>query len=254
MICSVQMCLRTWTKCSACPMSKCTCPTYYIGFNSAADAVWRTPCGGSSAARQNHTYSGVFAGLIGAKPRSSTRTVHVREADFTGVKISTRDISLEIEMAITYEITPDLAGWSARRKALRFLLWAGGFAALQVVSDLLFPSLSSGERWLDFAEAVVSGLIFAALMLVLAKRSFDYKIVVSDDSITAVHPWFQYSVQRNRVRTIIETRGSILSEPALRISKYGRIGMWFLGGIWIPRTVPQYDSIRSLALQWRTPR
>jgi hypothetical protein len=50
---------------------------------------------------------------------------------------------------------------------------------------------------------------------------------------------------------IAEDRGSLLTAPALRISKHGRIGTWFWGCIWIPKALPEYEDVRNLALSWK---
>lgn len=151
----------------------------------------------------------------------------------------------------TYEVTPQLAGWSPKRKRLRFVMSAGLFAALQVAVGALFPSLSSGNHWWLAGEAVLAGLMFAFVMTAFSERNLRYKVIVSDDSITAVHLWFRHSVQRKCVRSVVETRGNALTAPALRISKHGRFGMFLWGSVWIPRSLPEYESIRSLALNWK---
>lgn len=152
----------------------------------------------------------------------------------------------------TYQVTPELAGWSFKRKTLSLLWMAGLFAGLEIAFDFLFPSLSSSVLWWKVIEAVISGFIFSVLMEAFFKRKLGYKVIVSNDRITAVHPWFERSVEKNCIRTIMETRGNPLTAPALRISKHGRLGMFLWGYVSIPKALPEYESIRALAMSWKT--
>lgn len=151
----------------------------------------------------------------------------------------------------TYAISPELAGWTPKRKVSQYLFLGGLFAALQIAFDLLFRSSSIGELTLDVIGAIISGAIFAVVFVALTRPNRGYKIIVSDDRITAVHPSFQRFVERGHVRSVIETPGNFLRAPTLRISKHGKLGTWFWGGVSIPRALPDCDSIRDLALQWQ---
>lgn len=148
----------------------------------------------------------------------------------------------------SYQITPELSGWSRKRKAIRLLLTASVLIACPIGSRVLFPSDRLDVRGLMFLGivAVVEGVFHCS------KRNLEYTVIVSDDSITAAHWLFKQSIRRNCVRTVIEIRGNAFTPPALRISKHGRFGMWFWGNISIPRALPEYESIRTLALSWRT--
>lgn len=147
----------------------------------------------------------------------------------------------------SYEITSDLAGWSFKRKAARTLLMAGLFTVLLIGFRLLSP----------YHRLHAIDLIAAAAALAMAgaspfnKSNLRYKLVVSDDSITAVYPSFKRSIERNRVKTLIESRGTAFTPPALRVSQHGRFGMCLWGGVSIPRALPQYESLRALALARR---
>lgn len=151
------------------------------------------------------------------------------------------------EMA-SYQITAELSGWSRQRKALRVLLAASVLIACLIGSRVLFLSYR-----LDVSELIFLG-VFTVVEGVFrfSKWNLEYTVVVSDDSITAAHWLFKRSIQRNCVRTVIETRGNAFTPAALRISKHGRFGMWLWGSISIPRELPEYESIRTLVLSWRT--
>jgi len=111
--------------------------------------------------------------------------------------------------------------------------------------------MSSSHVSVEFVEAVLGGVIFAFFFDALMRRNLDYKVVVSDDCITAVHPRYKRSVQKSEVKTVAESDGNVLAAPSLRISKYGRLGTWFWGGIWIPKALPEYEYLRNLALTWK---
>jgi len=151
----------------------------------------------------------------------------------------------------TYRVTSELAGFTRKRMFLRVLLAAGVFAALYVL--LWTPWSSPSHLLMDFSRAVISGVIFGLLFVLLLKRYLTYEVIVSDDYITAAHPfpWSERSIRRDELKSVWETHGNVFIAPALRISKYGRFGTWFWGGIWIPKALPEYEVIRDLALSWK---
>jgi hypothetical protein len=158
----------------------------------------------------------------------------------------------ETSAVTTYHVTPELAGFSGNRKVLRGLLMGGLWGATEITLNALGPSwLSSGNRLNDIPGVIISSVIFAFLSVAVLKRNLNYKVVVTDDSITAVHPMYKRSVRKSEVKTVAESEGSVWIAPSLRISKYGRFGTWFWGYVWIPKALPEYDSIRKLALIWQ---
>ena len=153
----------------------------------------------------------------------------------------------------TYDVTADLAGMSRTRVALRFLSLAGGFVAIEKALRSVWSFFSFGSFLVDLVQAVITGILFAVGMVAFSNRNLSYKIVVTDDSIKAIHPWFERSVQKDRVKTVAETRGNALLAPSIRISKYGPIGTWLWGCVSIPKSLPESESIRDLALSWKRP-
>jgi hypothetical protein len=152
----------------------------------------------------------------------------------------------------TYQITSDLAGFSRKRQWLSSLLGGGLFAAILMIIDVLWhSSASSGHLLGDLTDAVVGGVIFVFVDFACFKRKFDYKVVISDDCITAIHSRYQRSVRRNEIKTVAEFDGNLLMPPSLLISKYGRFGTRLWGCISIPKTLPEYENIRTLALSWK---
>jgi len=138
----------------------------------------------------------------------------------------------------SYSVTSDMAGDDGKRRALRVLFAAGSFTAFQILMEEIWPfgrkMLSTG----GIIAAVVGGVVFALLFeITFVRRFYPYTLVVSDDSITAVFPHFERTVRRAEARTVTETNGSAFHCAALRISKHGRLGTWFWGCIWIPKTL-----------------
>jgi hypothetical protein len=149
----------------------------------------------------------------------------------------------------SYQVTPEVAGFSSKRRLLRGLVNGALFGAIEVIGRFLWPSLFSGP----LLGVVISAVIVGFLFVVFDTRHFNYKVLVSDDCITVVHSRYQRSVRKNEVKTVTESEGNVLLPPSLRISKYGWFGTWLRGGIWIPKTLPECAAIRDLALSWKDP-
>jgi hypothetical protein len=149
----------------------------------------------------------------------------------------------------TYYVKAEQAGFSRKRRLLRGLLSGGLFGALNWIFNAFGPWISSGHG--RVGEAVLSGAIFAFVYVATFNRTFNYKLVVSDDCITAIHPGYKRSVQKNELKRVAESNGNIWTAPSLRISKFGRFGTWFWGGIRIPKSLSEYESVRALALSWK---
>ena len=198
-----------------------------------------------------HSLTGVLSANACLQQLRSARSLVLRNSSPRLVTRTYRGSGVKrIEVMKTYHVTSELAGFTRERIFLRVLLGAGAFA----VVDMLFraPWSSSTHLLWDFSRAAISGVIFALVFVLLGlKRSLTYDVLVSDDCITAAHPWFERSVRKDEVKSVWETHGNAFIAPALRISKYGRFGTWFWGGIWIPKALPGYEVIRDLALSWK---
>ncbi len=89
-----------------------------------------------------------------------------------------------------YQVTPEVAGLSGKRRLLRGLLSGGLFGAIEVIGHFLWPSMFSGP----LAGFFISAIIFGSLSVAFDARKFNYKVLVSDDCITTVHFRHQRSV------------------------------------------------------------
>jgi hypothetical protein len=157
----------------------------------------------------------------------------------------------------TYHVTPELAGFSGLRKFLIGLFMAA-------IPQLTFPLVhflrsapTSGSllhEWWWMISGAMGMFVFLFLIdKMLFKSNLGFDVIVSDDRIIARYPWIEVSVERDELRTVYETKGNILAVPTLRLSNHGRFGALMLGGcISIPKALPEYESIRDLALSWES--
>jgi len=75
---------------------------------------------------------------------------------------------------------------------------------------------------------------------------------VTDETISMRSGWLAGNrrVRRGHIRWLRELRGNIFREPTLRLSEHGAIRRYFLGYVWIPASMPQYEDIKNTALTW----
>ncbi len=149
----------------------------------------------------------------------------------------------------TYHITPELAGLNRKRKVILFLITAGAGAAFRLITS----SGSSGHLLRNSIEALVAAVFGGIISLRVSPRLTTYTVVVSDDCVTcAWDSWLlpRRAIRKEQAKTIVETSAGILRAPGLRISKYGSVGTWFWGCVWIPKAIPEYEYARSLIFNW----
>ncbi len=103
---------------------------------------------------------------------------------------------------------------------------------------------------------VVRALIYAIFwafgmsLFFLFKKANEYQLIVDDEEIRATNFrqnnfLFTRSVRRGEVTTIVE------KERGLLISRHGRIGTFWWGGIWIPKQLADYEYLKRLVVSWR---
>jgi|WetSurMetagenome_2_1015567.scaffolds.fasta_scaffold664010_1 hypothetical protein len=102
-------------------------------------------------------------------------------------------------------------------------------------------------------EKYASELICAGVGIFLfesRKRKYDLEV---DDQIIRMRGGFGWEVhvRRGRIRYFRETSGRLFREPALELSEHGRIGSFFLGCVWIPASLAEYEQIKNTAMSWR---
>jgi len=99
--------------------------------------------------------------------------------------------------------------------------------------------------------ALIQSIFFAISMSFFYKRTLTgYEIVIDDDEIRTrnfriSNYLFARTVRRGQIRTVIERRKGLL------ISGRSKIGTFLWGGIWVPKTLAEYEFLKSLALSWK---
>jgi hypothetical protein len=156
----------------------------------------------------------------------------------------------------TYHVTPGLTGFSRLRKLLIGLFIAASPFAFLLPFHFLWPAPTTFSLWWWMIGGFIG--MFLGLLLIdkmLFKSNLGFDVIVSDDRIIARYPWIEASVERDELRTVYETKGNILAVPTLLLSNRGRFGAFMWGGcISIPKALPEYESIRDLALSWKSGR
>ena len=154
----------------------------------------------------------------------------------------------------SYTVTTEMAGYGSKQMPKRILTIAVPIIAAEIF--VIQWNARSGEhfRLKSFVLAVLSAVVGALLAeLWDVGRNYPYTLVVSDDCIKAVYPNRERSIRKDEIRSVTETDGNAFSVAALEISKYGRFGTRLWGCILIPKALPEYESVRSVALSWRHP-
>jgi hypothetical protein len=167
----------------------------------------------------------------------------------------------------SYHVTRELAGFSHRRLLLAILLAAGASAVIYwacslllfnvlrhtLTSATLLPGWMSFLWWIGMFVSML--LVFLLIDKLLFKSNLGFDVIISEDRIIARYSWIEMSVERDDLRTVYETKGNILASPALRLSNHGKFGALMLGSmICVPKALPEYESIRDLALSWKSQR
>ena len=154
----------------------------------------------------------------------------------------------------SYTVTSEMAGYGSKQLLKRILL-----IVVSVVAGEIFIiqwHARSGEHLKlgSVVETAIIGIVGALLAeLWEVARNFPYTLMVSDDCIRVVYPSREKSLRKDEIKSVTETDGNAFRAAGLEISKYGRFGTRLWGGILIPKALPGYESVRSLALRWRQP-
>ncbi len=154
----------------------------------------------------------------------------------------------------SYTVTSEMAGYGSKQLPGRILLIVLSIVAAEIF--IIQRQVHAGEHLKlgSFVEAVIIGVVGALLAeLWEVARNFPYTLVVSDDCIRVVYPNREKSFRKDEIKLVAETEGGAFRVAGLEISKYGRFGTRLWGCILIPKALPGYESVRSLALSWRHP-
>jgi hypothetical protein len=154
----------------------------------------------------------------------------------------------------SYTVTSEMAGYGSKQLPRRILIIVVSIVAAEIFIIQRHADAGEHLRLGSFVEAVIIGVVGALLAeLWEVARNFPYTLVVSDDCIRVVYPSREKSFRKDEIKLVAETEGSAFRVAGLEISKYGRFGTRLWGCILIPKALPGYESVRSLALSWRHP-
>jgi hypothetical protein len=154
----------------------------------------------------------------------------------------------------SYTVTAEMAGYVSKQLPKRILFIPLSIVVAEILIIQWHAHSGKHLKLGSFVEAVISGVVVALLTeLWEVARSFPYTLVVSDDCIRVVYPSREKSFRKDEIKLVTETEGSAFRVAGLKISKYGRFGTRLWGCILIPKALPGYESVRSLALSWRHP-
>jgi hypothetical protein len=123
------------------------------------------------------------------------------------------------------------------------------YFTFRLAFDLIWPST---ERSADMTHFMVSGIgwsFLSAIVTVLyAKLQLrQYELWLEDDAVRVKAKWFDRSVRKGEIRTMVERRDGLL------ISSRGRVGLFFCGGVLISRMLPEYDELQDMVESWKAP-
>jgi hypothetical protein len=129
-----------------------------------------------------------------------------------------------------------------------FAVFFLGYFAL----DYFWPA---SHRIKSLAGSAIRALVWSALMIVFgffsSRRRQRYDVTVDGDLIVGKGLGGSRKVHRGEIRTIIERRPNFLTDGGLMLSERGRFGMFMWGGVWIPRALPEYEYLKSVAEMWK---
>jgi hypothetical protein len=109
----------------------------------------------------------------------------------------------------------------------------------------------------SFAGSAIKALVWSALMTIfMVIRSLCNRvpcnITVDGDSIVGKSSGGFRKVHRGQIKTIVEWKTNFLRDGGLMLSDRGRFGTFMWGGVWIPRTLPEYEYLKNVAEMWKT--
>ena len=157
------------------------------------------------------------------------------------------------EIVQSYTITSEMAGYGRRQMPKNILVIALPIVASEILFIFWKAHLGEHLGLRSFVEAVFIAIVGAVLAeLWEIGKNYPYTLVFSDDSIRVVYPNRESLLRRDELKSVREIQGNAFRVAGLEISKYGRFGTRFWGGILIPKALPEYESVRSLILSWRS--
>ena len=142
----------------------------------------------------------------------------------------------------TYYVSPEQE--STRRRLLSTLFSTALAVVILVLVDRVIL-----RRQVDPIDIVAFAVFFGA-WTVWSGPEPGFDLEVDDTEIRVVRDGsVRRKILRDRVRYVREWSGNIRM-PILVISAHGPVAMRFLGFVAVPKSLPEYEQIKSQALDW----
>jgi hypothetical protein len=146
------------------------------------------------------------------------------------------------------------------QKASRSRIFAQGLTAfafcftIYFLIDLCWP-FSHETR--NLPGSLTKALIWSAFMTIfmavrMSGNRGPYNITVDGDVIVQKGLGGFRKVHRGQIKTLVERKTNFLRDGGLILSDRGRFGVFMWGGVWIPRTLPEYEYLKNVAEMWKT--
>ncbi len=167
---------------------------------------------------------------------------------------------------VTYEVANERYQPKLKHKVIGVFLIAGIFFVLRFGLSVLSPSQTERSRTLSSLaiEIGLVSLVWALGMVFLSPiwrklgrdLKLNFKLLVDADSMTAVYPSWgnrqsRRMVRKGKVRSIFEIKATSLRPGGIGISERKELAARMLGFVYVPKTLPEFDKLKSLAETWR---
>ena len=107
----------------------------------------------------------------------------------------------------------------------------------------------AGRARFDWEDFIVDAVIAVAIDFFSRRKAYDLEV---DDETIRIRggDWPNKSVRRGQIRYLRESSDNWFHEAALKLSEHGPIRTHFLGCVWIPAALPEYEQIKAKAMAW----
>jgi len=150
----------------------------------------------------------------------------------------------------TYRVPPPNTTRTRSQKIWRVLYIAALYSTILFVVDrVLFHQFRSA---IDAISIVFQGILFGlTFSWLVGEFSLPYQIVVGDQEMWGNTPLSKRTIHRGRVRKIVERRKNFWSSGGILVSERSRLGLYFWGGLWVPKSLPEFEHLRAIVESWR---
>jgi hypothetical protein len=159
-----------------------------------------------------------------------------------------------------YKVTLNIERTTRWGVIRQVLAWAVLYASIKLLFEHIWSTFRRNESFAwELVAAGVNGLVWAVLFYWIMRGLFHglaaptYEIHLSDESISRVSRFSRCTVKRAEIKTIVERNESVLWPAGLLVSERSRLGTYLWGGVWISRSLPEYEALRDTLFSWRSP-